>query len=104
MFEKVLQEIYNESKLQPKIGEIAKYIPELADVNPDKLGISLLTIEGEEINIGDSNERFSIQSTSKPLTLALAFTFLGEKIWERVGVEPSGNPFNSLVQLEYEKG
>lgn len=104
MFNKVLEEIYEESKLQPKIGEIATYIPELADVNPDKLGISLLTIGGDEINVGDSNERFSIQSISKPLTLSLAFTFLGEKIWDRVGVEPSGNPFNSLVQLEYEKG
>lgn len=104
MFDKVLQEIFNESKLQPKIGEIATYIPELAEVNPDKLGISLLTIGGDEINVGDSNERFSIQSISKPLTLSLAFTFLGEKIWDRVGVEPSGNPFNSLVQLEYEKG
>ncbi|GAA4772826.1 MULTISPECIES: glutaminase [Flavobacterium] len=104
MFEKVLQEIYKESKLQPKIGEIATYIPELANVNPDKFGISLLTLDGEEINLGDANERFSIQSISKPLTLSLAFTFLGEKIWERVGVEPSGSPFNSLVQLEYEKG
>lgn len=104
MFNKVLEEIYKESTLQPKIGEIATYIPELADVDPDKFGISLLTIEGDEINVGDSNERFSIQSISKPLTLALAFTFLGEKLWERVGVEPSGNPFNSLVQLEYEKG
>ncbi len=104
MFEKVLQEIYKESKLQPEIGEIATYIPELANVNPDKFGISLLTLDGEEINLGDANERFSIQSISKPLTLSLAFTFLGEKIWERVGVEPSGNPFNSLVQLEYEKG
>ncbi len=104
MFGKVLQEIYKESKLQPKVGEIATYIPELASINPDKLGISLLTIGGDEINVGDSNERFSIQSISKPLTLALAFTLLGEKIWERVGVEPSGNPFNSLVQLEYEKG
>ena len=104
MFNKVLEEIYKESTLQPKIGEIATYIPELADVDPDKFGISLLTIEGDEINVGDSNERFSIQSISKPLTLALAFTFLGEKLWERVGVEPSGNPFNSLVQLEYENG
>lgn len=104
MFEKILQEIYKESKSQPKIGEIAKYIPELANVNPDKFGISLLTLDGEEINLGHANERFSIQSISKPLTLSLAFTFLGEKIWKRVGVEPSGNPFNSLVQLEYEKG
>jgi glutaminase len=68
MFEKILQEIYKESKSQSKIGEIAKYIPELANVNPDKFGISLLTLDGEEINLGHANERFSIQSISKPLS------------------------------------
>lgn len=104
MFDKVLQDIYTESKLQPKIGEIANYIPELANVNPDKFGIYLTSISGEEFGIGDVHERFSIQSVSKALSVALAYSLLGEKIWERVGVEPSGNPFNSLVQLEYEKG
>jgi len=104
MFDKVLQDIYTESKSQPKIGEIANYIPELANVNPDKFGIYLTSISGEEFGIGDVHERFSIQSVSKALSVALAYSLLGEKIWERVGVEPSGNPFNSLVQLEYEKG
>ena len=57
-----------------------------------------------KFKVGDSKTKFSIQSISKALSVTLAFSHLGEKIWERVGVEPSGNPFNSLVQLEYEKG
>lgn len=102
--EQTLQEIYKESRVQEKIGNIATYIPELATVNPDSFGISLTTIQGENFGIGDSEVRFSIQSVSKPLSLAFAFTILGDTIWERVGVEPSGTPFNSLVQLEFEKG
>lgn len=100
----ILQDIYNEAKGQPKIGQVATSIPELASVPPDKFGMHLLTMEGEDFYMGDATEKFSIQSVSKVLSLALAFSLVGEKIWERVGVEPSGNPFNSLVQLEYEKG
>jgi len=103
-FESVLKEIYTEAKSFPVIGNVASTIPELAKIDPNKFGIHLTTIEGQDFGIGDSNEKFSIQSVSKALTVTLAFSFLGEKVWERVGVEPSGNPFNSLVQLEYEKG
>jgi glutaminase len=100
----ILQEIYKESKKLPTQGKVTSSIPELAKVNPDKFGIHLTTIAGEDFEVGDSKEKFSIQSISKVLTVALAFSFLDEKIWERVGVEPSGSAFNSLVQLEYEKG
>jgi glutaminase len=100
----ILQEIYNESKKLPTQGKVTSSIPELEKVDPDKFGIHLTTIEEEDFGIGDSDEKFSIQSISKALTVALAFSFLDEKIWERVGVEPSGSAFNSLVQLEYEKG
>lgn len=100
----ILQEIYQETKTLPVIGNVASTIPELANVDPNKFGMHLTTIDGQDFGIGDSNEKFSIQSVSKALTVTLAFSFLGEKVWERVGVEPSGNPFNSLVQLEYEKG
>lgn len=103
-YQQILLDIYKESNLQPKIGKVASYIPELSDINPDKLGISLTTINGENFGIGDAEERFSIQSVSKALSLTLAISLLGEKIWKRVGVEPSGTAFNSLVQLEYEKG
>lgn len=103
-YQQILEEIYLQSKSLPIIGNIATTIPELANVNPDKFGICLTTIDGKVFSVGDSNEKFSIQSVSKALSVTLAFSHLGEKIWERVGVEPSGNPFNSLVQLEYEKG
>ena len=100
----VLQEIYDEIQSLPKSGEMASYIPELAKVNPDKFGMHLKTIDGKEFGCGDNQEKFSIQSISKVFTLILAFQGLGDSLWERVGKEPSGNPFNSLVQLEYEKG
>lgn len=85
-------------------GKIPSAIPELEEVDPNKFGIHILTMEGDDYGVGDSEERFSIQSISKVLSLALATQNLDDRIWERVGVEPSGNPFNSLVQLEYEKG
>lgn len=100
----ILQEIHQDLKDFPSIGKVTTTIPELAKVNPDKFGIHLTTIDGNDFGIGDSEEKFSIQSISKALTVALAFSFLDEKIWKRVGVEPSGTAFNSLIQLEYEKG
>jgi len=85
-------------------GQLAQYIPELAKIDPDKLGIAFLSNENETFGVGDWQTRFSIQSISKVLSLSLAYNLLGENIWERVGVEPSGNAFNSLVQLETDNG
>ena len=103
-YETILQEVYKEAKTLSTIGSVTTTIPELAKVDPNKFGIHLTTIHGEDFGIGDSDEKFSIQSVSKALTVAMAFSFLDEKIWKRVGVEPSGTAFNSLIQLEYEKG
>jgi glutaminase len=103
-YSSILNAIYLESKALPVIGTIATTIPELASVNPDNFGIYLTTIDNQDFGMGDFEEKFSIQSVSKALSVAMAFSFLDEKVWQRVGVEPSGNPFNSLVQLEYEKG
>ncbi|RLD39021.1 MAG: glutaminase [Bacteroidetes bacterium] len=100
----ILQEVYTESQAFASKGSIANYIPELSNINPDKFGIFLQTKDGDSFELGDSQERFSIQSISKVFTLSMAFSLLGEKIWKRVGVEPSGSPFNSIVQLEYENG
>lgn len=93
-------------QLDPKTceGEVASYIPELAKVPKDKFGMHLHCINSGHYSFGDSDERFSIQSISKVFTLALGMRFVGEKLWERVDVEPSGDPFNSLTQLEYEDG
>tara|TARA_R110001592_G_scaffold295345_1_gene565293 strand:- start:728 stop:1654 length:927 start_codon:yes stop_codon:yes gene_type:complete len=85
-------------------GDVAAYIPELVKIDPRKLGIHLTTVEQIHYSFGDSDEKFSIQSIAKVLSLTLALKILGKDIWTRVGVEPSGSAFNSLVQLEYEKG
>jgi glutaminase len=100
----ILREIQEESNAFPIKGNVTTTIPELAKVSPNKFGIHLTTIDGDDFGVGDSDEKFSIQSISKALTVALAFSFWDERIWERVGVEPSGTAFNSLIQLEHEKG
>jgi len=86
-------------------GAVARYIPALARVSPAHFGIALRTSEGEEACAGDGRVPFSIQSISKLFTLTLAMRHLSEdELWARIGREPSGNPFNSLVQLESEQG
>jgi len=103
-YQSVLSEIHNE--IAPLIGggKVANYIPPLAEVPSEKFGMALQCTEGESFSIADGGERFSIQSISKLFALTLAYRHAGASIWERVGREPSGTPFNSLVQLEYEKG
>ncbi|MBI2427318.1 MAG: glutaminase [Ignavibacteriales bacterium] len=103
-YNSILTEIYNEALPLKQTGTVANYIPELAKIDPDKFGIHLRTLDGDDFFIGDSDEKFSIQSISKVFALALAVSLIGEKVFKRVGVEPSGSSFNSLVQLEYEKG
>ena len=88
----------------PDSGQVASYIPELGNVDPDKFGVHVQTLSGEQASYGDFNEKFSIQSIAKVLSLVMAYQHLEEDLWTRVGVEPSGDPFNSLVQLEYEHG
>lgn len=100
----ILSQIYEEAISLKGEGASASYIPELAKVDANKFGIHLTTIQGQEYHIGDSNECFSIQSISKVLSLAFVLPMLGEELWRRIDVEPSGNPFNSIVQLEYENG
>jgi glutaminase len=92
--------------LKPIIGEgkVASYIPELANVSPDQFGMAVVDFAGNVYAVGDATKRFSIQSISKLFALTLAFQREGDSLWARVGREPSGNPFNSLVQLEREQG
>lgn len=100
----VFSKIYYELEVSNDPGKVASYIPELRDVNPDKFGVHLTTIDDDHYEFGDSDEKFSIQSIAKVLALVLAYKLEGEKLWKRVGVEPSGTAFNSLVQLEYDLG
>lgn len=86
-------------------GKVANYIPALADVAADHLGIAVCLRDGTVFQAGDVETRFSIQSISKVLSLTVALTrYEDAEIWRRVGKEPSGQPFNSLVQLELEQG
>jgi len=100
MFLKICQEL----KETDDSGKVASYIPELSSVDPNKFGVNLTTLNGQDYTFGDAEEKFSIQSIAKILSLTLAYNLKGEALWERVGVEPSGTPFNSLVLLEYNKG
>jgi glutaminase len=103
-YQKIFHEIASELRGVDDSGEVATYIPELSKVDPNKLGIHLTTVEKLHYSFGDANEKFSIQSIAKVFSLTLALKIMGGELWKRVGVEPSGSAFNSLVQLEYEKG
>lgn len=102
--ENIIKSIYENYLPMEGVGKVADYIPPLAKVSPHKFAISVCTVDGEKYNIGDYTEKFSIQSISKVLTFSMLAPMVGEELWQCVGKEPSGSPFNSLVQLEYEKG
>lgn len=85
-------------------GAVADYIPALARVPIDRFGIAIATVDGAVYASGDAEEAFSIQSISKVFTLTLALNKVGDDLWKRVGREPSGSAFNSIVQLENEAG
>ena len=104
-YQAVLDDINDE--IRPLLGTegvVASYIPALARVPARQFGIALRTCDGAEAAAGDSATPFSIQSVSKLFSLSLALHLLDDALWERIGREPSGNPFNSLVQLETERG
>lgn len=103
-YQQILENIYKSILPYAKEGKQADYIPELAKVNPDQFGMSIHTIYGEIYSIESAEVRFSIQSISKVFTLAMCLSIKGDDLWTRVGKEPSGTAFNSLVQLEVEKG
>lgn len=103
-YNKIFEEIYARLSEVEDQGHVADYIPELSMVNPNRFGVQLTTIEGDKFAFGDSNVRFSIQSIAKVFSYVLAYSRVKSEMWERVGVEPSGTAFNSLVQLESDKG
>ena len=102
--DRVVKEIADEMRQRPDRGEVATYIPELARVDPKAFGIAVIDADGNVAAGGDSDTPFSIQSISKVFTLTLALGKVGDRLWQRVGREPSGSPFNSIVQLEFERG
>lgn len=95
-----------EEEIQPYLsqGKVADYIPALASVEPNQFAMSVTLFDGRSYHIGCNETPFSIQSISKVFTFTQALRLYRTKLYERVGKEPSGDPFNSLVQLEYEHG
>lgn len=103
-FKEIIEEVYLKvEKLEDK-GHLATYIPELANVDSENFGVYISTVDGFSFGIGNCYDKFSIQSIAKVLSLSLGYRIIGEKLWERLGVEPSGTAFNSLVQLETDHG
>jgi glutaminase len=102
--DRVVREIVDEMRQRPDRGEVATYIPELARVDAKAFGLVVIDVDGHVAAAGDSEVPFSIQSISKVFTLTLALGKVGDRLWRRVGREPSGSPFNSIVQLEFERG
>jgi glutaminase len=100
----VLEQIATDARPAALRGTVPTYIPELGRVDPSRFGIAFASVEGEVTGCGDFTVPFSIQSIAKAFALALVLEKDGDGLWTRVGREPSGNPFNSLVQLEYEHG
>ncbi|GAA4317745.1 glutaminase [Pontixanthobacter gangjinensis] len=103
-YQHILDTIHDEMSYRDVKGKVASYIPELAKVDRKKFGMHVYCGDKQHFCFGDSKENFSIQSISKVFTLAMAMRLMGEDLWDRVDVEPSGDPFNSLTQLEYESG
>ena len=100
----ILDRIGAEMAAAPDRGQVADYIPELAHVSDQHFAMAVCTADGQCLTTGEADLAFSIQSVSKVFTLAIALGRLGDQLWNRVGREPSGSSFNSVVQLESENG
>lgn len=103
-YQNILESIRRDITPLEKEGKQADYIPALAAVNPDQWGICINTLKGEHYALGDWQVPFSLQSITKVFALAMALSLEGDNLWLRMGKEPSGTAFNSLIQLELEHG
>ena len=100
----ILQQIHTEAQALLGQGRVASYIPALAEVAPHQFGMAVALVNGQTFQVGDAHTPFSLQSITKLFTFVLALKTVGDDLWQRVGREPSGAAFNSMVQLETEKG
>ena len=103
-YQKIIKNIYANILSKENLGKVPDYIPEIACIDENKFGVNFTNLKHESFGIGDFQEKFSIQSISKVFALSFVYEKVGEKLWERVDVEPSGNAFNSLTQLESDNG
>src|SRR5260370_9636120 len=102
--DQIVKDIADEMAQRPDRGEVASYIPQLASADANAFGLAVVDHAGNVALGGDAEMPFSIQSISKVFTLTLALGKAGDRLWRRVGREPSGSPFNSILQLEFERG
>jgi len=103
-YQAILNEIYEEIRPILGQGKVADYIPALENVDPNQFAMTLTLFDGTQYHVGNVETLFSIQSISKVFSFTMALKIYSKKLYKRIGIEPSGNPFNSLVQLEYENG
>ncbi len=101
---RLVRDIADAMAAAPERGEVATYIPPLARIDPARFGLCVVMADGTVHAAGDADETFSIQSVSKVFALTQALGKTGDTLWRRVGREPSGTAFNSIVQLEREQG
>lgn len=99
-----LDDIVATIRSHPPAGEVAKYIPELATVDPDLAAVAVMDLQGNQYQSGDFEHSFTMQSVSKAFALALALKTYGSDVFKKVGFEPTGNPFFSMLPLESEQG
>ncbi len=104
LVQSVLDDVSHRMAGEADRGEVADYIPELASVSLNQFGIAVAPLDGLPVTAGSADVPFSIQSISKVFGLVVALQRVGATLWRRVGREPSGDPFNSIVQLEFERG
>jgi glutaminase len=100
----IVAEIAAEMAQAADRGKVADYIPPLAGISPQHFGIAIVLADGTSHAAGDADMHFSVQSISKVFSLTMALGQVGDALWQRVGREPSGSAFNSIVQLETELG
>ncbi len=103
-YQQIIKNIYSDILSKENKGKVPDYIPEIACIDENKFGVNFTDLKHQSFGIGDFQEKFSIQSISKVFALSFVYEKLGEILWKRVDVEPSGNAFNSLVQLESDNG
>lgn len=103
-YKDIIEKVFLDTGRITDTGIMPTYIPELSNVDPTKFGVHMTTLSGESYGMGDNQEKFSIQSMAKVFSLTLAYKIVGEKIWNRLDVEPSGTKFDSLLLLEINNG
>lgn len=100
----VVDEIVRRMEVIERFSDVADHLDGVADLETDRFGIAVVTHDGHLVEGGDADEAFPIQSISKVFALTSALRAFGDDVWKRVGREPSGDPFNSVVDLERMKG